>query len=227
MNLVNLDGLTIGPGSEWFWSAASGIVLGVTFVALYRQLRVQAAAAALAQIEAMMAPSEKWSRHALVLMQAFKENPTVRTPLPEGASAWVGNYFERQATLARKGFINVDLLFYSYSSSWQSWWWLLEPDVRMSRARAADPRILENVEWLAGRARAFDLRQGQSRRRRSSFSDRSIDGRCGWRNRSGSTSNCDPRSCRNDHDPTPVTASIRNPSHRWPSRLRSLDSGKV
>ena len=139
----------------------SGIVLAVTFVALYRQLRVQASAAALAQIEAMTAPSEKWNRHALVLMHAFKENPTVRTPLPEGASAWVENHFERQATLARKGFINVDLLLDLDSGSWQMWWWLLEPDVRMSRARSADPRILENVEWLAGRARAFDLRQGQ------------------------------------------------------------------
>jgi hypothetical protein len=162
VNLVNLDGLTIiGPGSEWFWSAASGIVLAVTFVALYRQLRVQAAAAALAQIEAMTAPSEKLARHGLVLLQAMIKNPTVRTPLPEGAAAWVENYLERQATMARKGFMNVDLLLDLDSSTWQTWWWLLEPDVRLSRARAADPRILENVEWLAGRARAFDLRHGQ------------------------------------------------------------------
>jgi hypothetical protein len=70
VNLVNLDGLTIiGPGSKSFWSAVNGIVLAVTFVALCRQLRVQAAAAALAQIEAMTAPSEIWSRHALVRLR--------------------------------------------------------------------------------------------------------------------------------------------------------------
>ena len=57
MNLINLDGITlIGPGSEWFWSAASGIVLAVTFVSLCRQLRLQAAASAVSQIEALTAP---------------------------------------------------------------------------------------------------------------------------------------------------------------------------
>jgi hypothetical protein len=162
VNLVNLDGLTIiGPGSEWFWSAASGIVLAVTFLAIYRQLRVQSAAAAVAQIEAMTAPSEKLLRHGLVLLEAFKANPIIRTPLPEGAAAWVENHFERQATLARKGFMNVDLLLDLDSSNWQTWWWLLEPDVRMSRERSGDPHVLENFEWLARAATEFDRRRGQ------------------------------------------------------------------
>lgn len=42
MNLVNTDGLVLlGPGSEWLWTAVSGIVLAGTFIALYRQLRLQ------------------------------------------------------------------------------------------------------------------------------------------------------------------------------------------
>jgi hypothetical protein len=34
MVLINTDGMAfIGPGSEWFWTAISGIVLAVTFIA--------------------------------------------------------------------------------------------------------------------------------------------------------------------------------------------------
>ena len=42
MDLINTDGLAIfGPGSEWFWTMLQFTALSVTFVAIYRQLRVQ------------------------------------------------------------------------------------------------------------------------------------------------------------------------------------------
>ncbi len=48
MTLINTDGMSlIGPGSEWFWTAVSGVVLAVTLIAIYRQLRLQANQAAI------------------------------------------------------------------------------------------------------------------------------------------------------------------------------------
>ena len=42
MKLINIDGMAfIGPGSEWFWTALQFTALAITFVAIYRQLRVQ------------------------------------------------------------------------------------------------------------------------------------------------------------------------------------------
>jgi hypothetical protein len=42
VTFINTDGMAfIGPGSEWFWTAVSGIVLAITFIAIYRQLRGQ------------------------------------------------------------------------------------------------------------------------------------------------------------------------------------------
>jgi hypothetical protein len=42
VTFINTDGLAfIGPGSEWFSTAVSGIVLAITFIAIYRQLRGQ------------------------------------------------------------------------------------------------------------------------------------------------------------------------------------------
>jgi hypothetical protein len=35
VKLINTDGLTlIGPGSEWFWTALSGIVVAVTLLVI-------------------------------------------------------------------------------------------------------------------------------------------------------------------------------------------------
>ena len=40
MNLVNTDGLVLfGPSSEWFWSMAQ-LVVAVTLVGIYSQLRI-------------------------------------------------------------------------------------------------------------------------------------------------------------------------------------------
>jgi hypothetical protein len=42
VKFINTDGVTfVGAGSEWFWAAVSGLVLAVTFIAIYRQLRLQ------------------------------------------------------------------------------------------------------------------------------------------------------------------------------------------
>jgi hypothetical protein len=45
MTIANTHGLAfIGPESEWFWTGVSGLVLLVTFLAIDRQLRLQAGA---------------------------------------------------------------------------------------------------------------------------------------------------------------------------------------
>jgi hypothetical protein len=41
----------IGPGSEWFWTAVSGLVLAVTFLAIWRQLRLARSANAFEQLD--------------------------------------------------------------------------------------------------------------------------------------------------------------------------------
>jgi hypothetical protein len=42
VKFINTDGAAfVGPGSEWFWAAVTGLVLAGTFVAIYRQLRLQ------------------------------------------------------------------------------------------------------------------------------------------------------------------------------------------
>ena len=51
MKLINLDGLAlIGPGSEWFWSMLQFVIVAITLMTIYRQLRLQASAGAIEQM---------------------------------------------------------------------------------------------------------------------------------------------------------------------------------
>ena len=55
MKLINTDGLAlIGPGSEWFWAMLTMLMLTITFVAIYRQLRAQVTANALQKMQFLL-----------------------------------------------------------------------------------------------------------------------------------------------------------------------------
>ena len=124
MKLINTDGLAfIGPGSEWFWTALSGIVLAVTFFAIYRQLRLQRSQGAIEQIAAFTREwnSERLLMHRRTVLIALRDgdDPAV---LPEGAASSVGNYWEGIAALVRAGHLDRDLLWNQYGTAAQSWW---------------------------------------------------------------------------------------------------------
>ena len=64
MRLISTDEMVfIGPGSEWFWTAVSGLVLAVTFVAIYRQLTLARSANAFTQLNALV---DEWQGERLV-----------------------------------------------------------------------------------------------------------------------------------------------------------------
>ena len=73
MTLINTNGMAfIGPGSEWFWTALSGIVLAVTFLGIYRQLSLARNANAFEQRNRIMEEfnSERVTRYKLDILVA-------------------------------------------------------------------------------------------------------------------------------------------------------------
>jgi hypothetical protein len=83
VKLINTDGLAlIGPGSEWFWTAISGLVLAVTFLAIYRQLRLQSSAGAIEQATALARGwnSELLHRSRLAVLLALRDGVDQPTP---------------------------------------------------------------------------------------------------------------------------------------------------
>jgi hypothetical protein len=168
MTIVNTDGMVlVGPGSEWLWTAVSGIVLAATFVAIYRQLRMQRDAAAIEQLKALDAEwlgSERMARMKVAALVAVRD----RTPYPQIPPRVLdlADYWSGVGQLVRTGHLDVGLLTMQRGQSVRMWWGWLAPIVRAERAFREAPWIAEDFEWLeahvaetdraAGRTTSFD-----------------------------------------------------------------------
>ena len=151
MTLINTNGMAfIGPGSEWFWSALSGLVLAITFFAIYRQLRLQRSQAAIAQVTAIRA---EWTstaqRHARLAALIDLEDRAPAEGLPPSAYG-PANWFDRQGYLVRKGHLDLDEASSIFTDDLLFWWTTCEPFIRQDRAHHG-LEILMDFELFAKR----------------------------------------------------------------------------
>jgi hypothetical protein len=163
MTFINTDGMAlIGPGSEWFWTALTGIVLAITFIAISRQLRIQAHLSAVEQVESFSreSTSDSMARHLLDILVAVRDGKDP-ADLPDTAAIRYASFWETFATLARTGHRDPKLLWQLDPTSAQAVWATLAPWVRRMRAELGQPGYVEQLEWLAGMMAEMDRRGGR------------------------------------------------------------------
>ena len=151
----------IGPGSEWFWTAVSGLVLAVTFYAIWRQLRVQASANAFSQVAAFEAEfhSERLVRAAYDVHSSIASG--VAPPnVPAAAASALGNHWESVGLLVRGGHLDRRVAHTSFSYNSQYDWAVLAPFAAKIRAATGMTAIYEHFEWLAGEMARMDRARG-------------------------------------------------------------------
>lgn len=148
MDWINSDGITlVGSGSEWFWSALTGAVTAVTFVAIWKQLRLQAAAAAREQL---LEIQREWNSERMLRRQLAAYEDLLRGPIPRNSTAWeTCNYWEYVGALARGGHLNFDVMQMTLGGIVVGWWTLLHEEIEQARSRYDVPDLWENFEWLA------------------------------------------------------------------------------
>ena len=161
MDLINTDGMAfIGPGSEWFWTALTGLILAVTFFAIYRQLRIARSASAYEQLTAFEHElgSERQIRRKLEILVALR-NGVDPADVPQTAAGTVSAFWETVGGLARRGHIDPELLWNGSGAECAVWWVALEPFARKRQATLG-PAQYEHFEWLAGVMAGFNRRSG-------------------------------------------------------------------
>ena len=162
MKFINTDGLAfIGPGSEWFWTAVSGLILVVTFLAIYRQLRIARSINSYAQLIAFQ--NEVWSermvRVDLDLLVALRDGGDPRD-VPPGVGDIIGGFWQQTGALARSGHLDPRLLRRGALGGVTFWWSALAAWTQKVRAERSSPGFLEDFEWLAGTVAEWDRREG-------------------------------------------------------------------
>ena len=161
MKLINTDGMAfIGPGSEWFWTALSGIVLAVTFLAIYRQLRLHGARGRRADRRiAREWTSERTRSYRLSVLVALRDGADP-AHLPDaaamGCSKLVGGIGDTRRSRALAGGCSGTIT----ASHVRRWWEIPRAlGADSTRARRQDPAVLE-LEWLAAKMDSMDRRAG-------------------------------------------------------------------
>jgi hypothetical protein len=86
--MINLDGglVLIGPGSEWFWTAFSGILVAISLLAVFRQLKLQTAQKLRDDVASLEAEynSERFRRYRVQLAIARRDG-VAPEEMPESA----------------------------------------------------------------------------------------------------------------------------------------------
>lgn len=108
MSVVNSEGLTLfGAGSEWFWSMLQFVVVAITLVGIYVQLRQARAANAFAQANAMKQEweGEPLQRRRLAIWNALRDRGP-DTDLSTLAIP-IGNFWDNIGGLVRAGHVEL------------------------------------------------------------------------------------------------------------------------
>ncbi len=162
MKLINTDGMAfIGPGSELFWTAVSGIVLAVTFLAIYRQLRVQGSANAVHRMESLQGTWESEQMiHTRLLVVLWCKHAGGTSPGPEAQASLggLGDFFENLSDLEEDGYISWKEVENSWGWALAIFWTLLAPAILERRHNMTG--LYVGFERLAKRATAAAAKRG-------------------------------------------------------------------
>jgi hypothetical protein len=149
--LINTDGLVlIGPGSEWFWSMLQFVVVAVTLVGIYYQLRSSQSANAFTQLGGLVDEwqGERLVRKRIAVLVAIRHG-VVAADVPDSPASAIADYWEKVGALVRAGHIPASLIVEGMGFT-NDWWGILTPFVKRQRTEDANPSLWEHFEWLAG-----------------------------------------------------------------------------
>lgn len=161
MELVNTEHLVlIGSGSEWFWSMVSGVVVAVTFVLIYRQLRAQAAANALQRIETVHA---RWSSTEMVLARlrvALALRDGTLDPTDDTNIDMILNFIELLHGLHREGYLGDEEVAQMFGGPLLAWARVLEPAIARVREAEGEQQLWTGIDRLVAVVRRWEARHG-------------------------------------------------------------------
>jgi hypothetical protein len=154
VTLINTAGIAIfGPGSEWFWAMAQFLVLLITGLAIYRQLRAQGSANALQAQAGLVA---RWESPEMVRLRlaALMAVAASESSFPQALGV-VDNFFAEMAALGTHRHLRPTDSWEVWSAEVQFWWAVTQPWI--ASLRASNSGVYGEFEELAATMARLDV----------------------------------------------------------------------
>ncbi len=132
------------------------VVITITLVAIYRQVKAQGAANAFARISML---EERWTSRELTVarMRAAIRLRNEPVDVIDMSIMRIANYLENLAILERDGHLTIGEIDDTWSTSVQIWWAFLAPVIEKQRAADGNPRMYAGLQRIAGRLHELDI----------------------------------------------------------------------
>lgn len=155
----------------------SGLVLAITFFAIYRQLALARGANAFDQASKITDEweSERSTRHQLAILEALRSGVSYEA-IPAGATSYISSFWERWSALVRAGHVDTKIIHDYFGPSIRYWHVILDPSTRRYRADNRI-RVMEHFDWLANTMHAMDRKEGRVTVVDDAYIKSTLDGR--------------------------------------------------
>jgi hypothetical protein len=149
--VIDLDGglVLIGPASEWFWTAFSGVLVAISLLALFRQLRLQTGQKMREDVASLEAEysSERFLRYRLQLALALRDGlPPAQ--MPEAACTAIVGFWETVGSFTRGKHFDKKMTAKILGAMAVGVWPHLEPWVQFQRREYSSDETFNDYEWL-------------------------------------------------------------------------------
>ena len=154
----NLNLFFLGQGSEWFWVMVQSIVVIITLLFIYRQIKLSRYAN---MLQTILKFREMWGTKEMMLFrQATCRNYKTQTRAIGKAEGEVLGFFEDMGMLVEKGVISKEFVWEGYSYYIEPYWSMMEKKIKEFREREKDTSWFEHFENLRDAMRKFSKKKG-------------------------------------------------------------------
>lgn len=149
--LESIAGTLFGSESQWFWTMVQAVVVGITLMLIYGQVRIQRHANALVALQKL---DERWgsSKMTTCRRKVCESIKAGKLDISHNEEA-VLNFFEEMGLHLSKGIFEIDMVWELHSYYIENYWPLLSKKVEEFRKQDRDQSWYKNAQRLFERSR--------------------------------------------------------------------------
>jgi hypothetical protein len=148
----------IGPDSSWFWTMVQGIIVSVSAVLIYRQLKAQHFGnmlGAMATLDERWATEEMFKGRETLCLKYGKNDLEIDDQIGR-----VLDFFEQMGLYLKKRAFTQDVIWEFYSYNIKYYWAIAEPLIKEFRSSTKDQTYYVWFEWLKTKMMEEDKSMG-------------------------------------------------------------------